>query len=557
MFRRLLFWLFLRLLVWLLIRLLKGLQALTTSTDAGCSARRPGDSALEVQQEKWLPHFSCLLFIAGCSTAGWGSRDILIVATVGFMLAVALWLLHTRQWLCLWCFGCAAFAAACWTDLLLLHAYWGLVLSVFALSAGEGRSGPVLAGTVFVLGCLNYFDIACWWFQPALLFAATGAAFALSLSPVCKSRSGCLRFSVLAACASACFALFGAADKSYGIKPVQLSSSTGDSFRFGGTASRIVGSHGVQMNVAVVGLGSPTAALVEPETDLDSPQIIVLEHDARSVFYGGRNLHQSLPWGAHTFFGNQYLAAAIERDGLLATNLGGSLSRDAGAPILMGCSFRHSSRMEALVAREGKRLVLSDSDVLADKLAAYNPAFIREMTGNNKQMRFVSLVFSLSAIAFLINQHRAMLIASAAAMVAMATFAHLPQVGDIRLCCETGSPHDASSAFAILRAINESSACLIRGQKQCRILCVGSGRKVRWAGEQLVILEPLAECRIGTTSVRCGNEPLGDLPDVPNAMQLQAGSASYRGKAEINGVVVIGSGSPAKQDALKWLSTAP
>ena len=72
-----------------------------------------------------------------------------------------------------------------------------------------------------------------------------------------------------------------------------------------------------------------------------------------------------------------------------------------------------------------------------------------------------------------------------------------------------------------------------------------------------MILEPLAECRIGTTSVRCGNEPLGDLPDVPNAMQLQAGSASYRGKAEINGVVVVGSGSPAKQDALKWLSTAP
>lgn len=523
----------------------------------GCPTRRPTDAMLESQQEKWLPHFSCLFFIAGCSTAGWGSRDILLVATAGFILTAVLLLLHTREWFCLGCFGAVGFAAVCWTDLLLLYAYWGLVLSILAISAHGARSVPALAGTAFVLGCLNYFDIACWWFRPALLFATTGTAFGLSLFPICNSTNGCRRFAVLAACTSAGFAVLGVADKSYGIRPVELPLSIGEPLRFAGTASRVVGDHSVQMNVAVVGLDSQNTALAAPATESQSPQIVLLEHDAHSAFYGGRNLHQSLPWGAHTFFGNQYLAAAIERDGLLATNLGGSLSREAGAPILMGCSFRHTSRMEALVARKGTRLVLSDSDVFADKLAAYNPSFIRELTGNNKQMRFVSLVFSLSALAFLIHFHKAALVAAVAATAAAAALAHLPQAGDIRLCCETGSPHDESSAFAILRAINESNACATRGQKQCRILCVGTGHKAKWAGEQLVILEPLAECRIGATAIRCSNVPLGNLPDVANAMELHVGSASYRGRAEIDGVIVIGSGSPAKQDVLKWLSTAP
>jgi hypothetical protein len=156
-----------------------------------------------------------------------------------------------------------------------------------------------------------------------------------------------------------------------------------------------------------------------------------------------------------------------------------------------------------------------------------------------------------------LNFRAVLLICATLAVVAAVAYAHLPQVGDVRLLCETGSPHDDSGAFAILRAINESGTCAIRGEKQCRILCVGSGVKARWAGEKVIILEPGAACRINASVVTCDNVPLGSLPDVPNAMQLRVGTTSYRGKAEIDGVVVLGSGSPAKQDAQRWLSTAP
>jgi len=518
--------------------------------------RRP--KKFEIQQERWLPHLSCLFFASGCVTAGWGNRDLMLVAASGFFLASSLWLLHIRKWVTLSSFIAVGCVGVRWTECLLLYPYWGLLLAILGSASGTHRSVSLLAATAFLLSFCNYFDAACWWFQPGFLFATTTVIFTLGLVRA-RYSDDCLfpRMTAAAALLSACVSLLGAMEPSYGIKPVTFDAGASEKLHFGRTASRIVGKHAALLEVIVPDLGSPAGDASKSLLQHNAPQVVLLEHDSRSTLYGGQNLHQSLPWGAHTFFGNQYLASAIERDGVLATNLGGSLSPDAGKPILMGCAFRHSSRAEALATREGRRIVLSDSDVLTDKLAAYNPAFICELTGNGKYVRVLNLLISIAAIAFVLTSHAPLLICATVTVVAAAFCMHLPQAGDVRLCCETGSPHDDSGAFAFLRAINESGSCAIRGQKQCQILCVGSGAKAQWAGEKLVILEPHAACQIRASVVSCDNVPLGNLPDVPNAMQLRVGDTSYRGKTEIDGVVVLGSGSPAKQDAQRWLSTAP
>jgi len=531
--------------------------ALTETTGGSSLMEQSPNASFASQQEKWLPHFSCLFFVTGCVTAGWGNRDLMFVAASGFVLVSSLWLLHVRKWVTLCCFTAAGCVGSYWTECFLLYPYWGLLLAILGSAPESHGSVLLLAATAFLLSVCNYFDAACWWFQPAFLFAVTAAVFTLGLVRSHRSDGGLVRRTTAAAALlSACVSLVGAMAPSCGIKSVAFDAGPSGKLHFGGTASRIAGDHAALLEVIVPDFGHLVGGASHTPSKPDTPEVVLLEHDSRSTLYGGRNLHQSLPWGAHTFFGNQYLASAIERDGVLATNLGGSLSRDAGKPILMGNAFRHSSRVEALVAREGRRVVISDSDVLADKLAAYNPAFIRELTGNSQSMRVIALVFSIAAIAFVLNLREPMLIVATLTVVAGAAYAHLPQVGDVRLCCETGNPHDDSAAFAILRAINESGSCAIRGEKQCRILCVGSGVSARWAGEKVVILEPRAACRIGALLVSCDNVPLGNLPEVPNAMQLRVGDISYRGKAEIEGIVFLGTGSPAKQDAQRWLSIA-
>jgi hypothetical protein len=355
---------------------------------------------------------------------------------------------------------------------------------------------------------------------------------------------------------SACFAIPDVLSTPRGILPSTFPAGPNRSISFGQTASAIAGEHS-----SIIELDLPEGSAAAPQhadkPSADGHRIVLLEHGSSSPFYGGVDLQQSLPWGGHVFFGNQYLVAAIEKDGVLASNLGGSLSSKAGWPVLLSCSSRGNRATHALISRRRGVAVLSDSDVLTDKLSAYNPSLIKELTGNNKLARYAVAGMSLGSLPFFVTCRNIWKAIGLTVAIATCMLGRWPTTGTVRLYCDTGSPHDESGSYGVMRVMNDSGIIATRGDRDCSVLCIGPGRHAIHAGEKLVLLEPLASCNLGGTIIKCENMPLGNLPQVPNAMSVIADKKQYPGMSVIDGVRVIGTGSPAKQHFDKWLSTSP
>jgi hypothetical protein len=510
-----------------------------------------------LRQDGWFAHLSCLIFMTLGLPAGWGERDLLIAAAAVCGVLFVAHLAQQRQWIKLCFFVPLVVLGLTWTEALLLYAYWGLYFAVLATSLAPPNPIVMLSVGMFLLSSVNYFDVLARFFTPTLLvLAGLAAATVCWLARRFLTGSRSQRLAFASAVVSACFTMPDVLSTPRGLLPSTFPAGPNRSISFGKTASAIAGQHSDSIQLDLPD-GSAPAPLHTGKLSSDGHRIVLLEHGSSSPFYGGVDLQQALPWGGHVFFGNQYLAAAIERDGVLASNLGGSLSSKAGCPVLLSCSCRGKRAAYALISRKRGVAVISDSDVLTDKLSAYNPSLIKELTGNNKLVRYAVAAMSLGSLPFFVTCRDIWKAVGLAVAIGTCMIGRGPTTGTVRLCCDTGSPHDDSGSYGVLRVMNDSGIIATRGDRDCSVLCVGPGRHAIHAGEKLVLLEPLASCNLGGKIIKCENMPLGNLPQVPNAMSVIVDKKQYLGTFVIDGVRVIGTGSPAKQHFDKWLLTSP
>lgn len=303
------------------------------------------------------------------------------------------------------------------------------------------------------------------------------------------------------------------------------------------------------------------AALYASPSLPPDPDVVLAEHDLVSIPAGmpvmsAASWQQPEPWGHNQFVGDQYLLFALRRDGFYAGNLGGRLV-PAGRMLLGAVDGSMPLRVEPLVQRVDHTLFLGDSDAFVDRLCVYQAHAVRELLSPGWGPRGLNLLLVLGAVAacFPASSPRRLAVAFHSLVVgSLALVAAIPAHGDVRIEGPVGWPHDPGLGGAVPRALADAGIIMWPGSHGCTVLCVGPGRTVRSRGERLVFLEPGSTVRIGEEVVRAGEIPLGAVDGIPDARQLARDGVDVGVTAEVQGIRIIGTGSPARQDHEKWLS---
>ncbi|MBI4025672.1 MAG: hypothetical protein HY360_11880 [Verrucomicrobia bacterium] len=277
--------------------------------------------------------------------------------------------------------------------------------------------------------------------------------------------------------------------------------------------------------------------------------IVLVEHEDRGspslpVIRGGE-ISQREPWSDNQFFGNQYLLAAVAQDGQWVSNLGGRLGK-SGRLLLGSNTHRGGDSIEPLVISHRDRVYIQDSDPFVDRLSAYQPTAIREIVRGVIMFRLVNLGFAITSLAGTVWGT----LAASGLFVTIVVWLALPQAGDVRISGRVCWPHEPAKLSGVLRSLVDAGQVMVRGDKHCRLLIVGDGRSetVR-PGERLVLASPDSTIRVGRKSFHVDDLPLGDVDGVVDARTV----SGHGCVTVVDGVTIIGTGSPSKQEWTKWL----
>ena len=291
--------------------------------------------------------------------------------------------------------------------------------------------------------------------------------------------------------------------------------------------------------------------------------IVAAEHDQALPHplgsIAGGSLRQPEPWSQEGLIGNQFVLAAICDDGMLVANIGSRLNNE-GQLLLAGIGWERDRLASSLVIQSDSKIVVFDSDMFVNRLAPYQPSLLRVLFGQNSIYWWASIA-CLAIAACGIGAARMGNVVPYLAAVAF-SFAAAGSVvdrviatGEVRIVAMPSWPHSAGGSSGVLRSMVEAGLTVRSGSCGALVLVVDHGT-ADWRGEELIVLLPGSRARIGDTVVACGTVPFGEANGITDARELQWTHQTVVGVCLIDGVKVIGTGSPGRVNWRDRLSAA-
>lgn len=280
--------------------------------------------------------------------------------------------------------------------------------------------------------------------------------------------------------------------------------------------------------------------------------ILLAEHD---LDYNDENLipenaQQKEPWVFNQMFGNQYLLEAIARDGTWMGNLGGSLN-PSGKLLLGSYSHFGKQKFTPLVIKHRNVIYVQDSDSFVDRVASRQVNTVKEITLGRVTCRAINIVFCL-LILFPFNTYGFM--CRILTPLIILAWLQIPIKGDVRIVADIDWPHEPSKASGVLASLTDSGFYFLKGNTAAQLLIVGQGNStIVMPSEKLIVLEPDATVYLNTHKVKADKLPLGQKSNVTDSRMVYVDDNPVDITVEIDGHIIIGSGSPAKTEWKKWL----
>lgn len=296
-----------------------------------------------------------------------------------------------------------------------------------------------------------------------------------------------------------------------------------------------------------------------PTPNRSSQPIYLIEHGVgpseQHPMLDSKSLLQRKPWEYNQLFGDEYVLAAISRDGYWASNLGGSLK--AEGRVMLG-SLRHEggATYEPVIIRKNGATYVQDSDPFVDWLANGQREVVWELTHGALDLRCLTLAAVLTTALALFASRWSMkgyvfLVLGAIVTQTMAINRSIP--GDIYLVGRDGGPHEISKSAGVVRSLVESGRPVIESNRPSSMVVVSCGETFRLTGvEKLVIMAPNSRVVTKAGQIEAGDVPLGHLEDVVDARSLRHPGGIAKGFIQLDNVVFIATGSPAKLNWEKW-----
>lgn len=277
--------------------------------------------------------------------------------------------------------------------------------------------------------------------------------------------------------------------------------------------------------------------LDEHDIQFDDPRKVLIPHNAQQIE----------PWFCNQLFGNQYILEAVARDGLWMANLGGSL-KPKGKLLLGSLSHAGHQTFTPLVLKVGKYVYVQDSDSFVDRIANRQEHILKEIVFGRSLPRIMNLLFCI--FLFLPFSAQAFVIPIVILLL------QIPTVGNVRVQATLDWPHEPSKASGVMTSLVDAGYNYTMGTTQTIMLVIGAGRNAQVnTSEKLVLLEPMATVRIGQHVVQACLEPRGELNDITDSRELTLDGASQGvSTLQVDGIRVIGTGSPAKLNWSLWLN---
>ena len=412
-----------------------------------------------------------------------------------------------------------------------LHGYWGLLLSI---------SPSTLP--------LGVFPVACW----SLEYLSLPPTLLLIAPPVITLMAACFNSRTLLTLLTVLFLALSANTLLELFSP-QLKFTVGESstfspgYKIGDALKRIFpDSFGTG--------GAIRSNLHGTELSPADPGIVIAEHDTPAEQQAGRirsgNFTQPAPWSKNEFLGNQYWRYAIRQDGALISNLGAQLT--LMGRMMLGIPWPNPFSPTILASNDGKTLYCSDSDYWVNRLCNYQQNLLGVILSDKKRSappKIANIAFALIAIGSLWIPWFAPL---GVLVLLSLIFGSANHRGDIRLIGPIYNPHDPTRAWAVARSLQDEGVNAIIGNNQSKALVVEEGYSGRVNGEELVIAEPRATILVGSHKIFVLEEPQGSVDAIPDARKLLIDGKSAGVKAVVDGVTIVGTGSPALIPSELW-----
>lgn len=315
-----------------------------------------------------------------------------------------------------------------------------------------------------------------------------------------------------------------------------------------GTPTRLVlvGSTGVTPSPAT---GRRTLILAEhdPPNDAQVPAIL------------GGQLRQPEPWGQSRLVGQDILMAAIGQDQMLVANVGTNLG-SPGTLLLAGVCWTEGAWASPLILQDGDMTIVFDSDMFVNKLAPYQTALLGVLIGSAQALHGIALLAALALATLRARRMRSYVGAAVVLLTLLAAIAMpvgMSTTGEVRIVGDgpRGWPHSAGGVSGVLRSLAEHGFCVRRGARGATLLVVAEG-SAELDHEHVVVLLPGASVIIGDEVLECRTDPLGESNGIPDARTIEWNHQRIAGVASVQGVLVIGTGSPARLDWTRLLSEA-
>ena len=330
-------------------------------------------------------------------------------------------------------------------------------------------------------------------------------------------------------------------------------SSAPPGIAMGKVLARVVGGELKPIGQVSDGLG--ITSLIAKTGPNNAPlQIILVDHDQYSSenekHIERGNLFQKEPWGENLTLGNQYLNYALANDGQLFWNLGGRLSRNGTVLLasIQNIGQGSSLLIEPFVVRDGNKVFIADSDPFCDGAVPYQRNFIFEVVRKNPAPRVLNLMFLVcSAFADLgsIGYWASPLI-----LLVITWIRFSPVEGDVRIIGAIAWPHESSAYSGVMMSLVDAGHPMLIGRDNTRILVVAPHETVTvLRTEKLVLAGSGSVVKVNGKRVCVEDLPLGAIQGVIDARAI---SGTFFPVARVDGVTIIGTDSPAKQDWTKW-----
>jgi len=297
----------------------------------------------------------------------------------------------------------------------------------------------------------------------------------------------------------------------------------------------------------------------QPNAELaQSAAIIIGDHDPKgpaAELFIDKNYSQPLPWHGNEFIGNQYWRFAICRDGALVSNLGSSVAPTAFT-LLAIPSLTSAPVVLAAKSGDGKT-ILADSDYFVARLAGYQRNLVGTILGTHEALRRSAAANALMALGAAVAVVGSKLILVGAIGLVACVLYPAHSRGNVRVVGPSGDPHDPVRAWAVPRQLADYELPSVPGEDGASILVVASGRNAKVSeSESLVVAEPRARIRKGSTMIEVDGDPLGAVQEITDARILIV-NGERQGPVEIiNGTKFIGTGSPALLPKHIWQTSS-